>query len=208
MSKTWASPALRRTGDDGLVRPVGQPATFEYLIVFEKWRVGLRLISNVLLAAWVFLALPFGVALGHGTDCWTAGPGYTVSCGFSSPIWHQDNDNLGNPIEKFQMAATFSQTDLGSFDWQSVTIMNSWQCGSCNPDYGPTYFYASNPYSAVTQASWWQCSSQRFDYWQYDTRAFSPNHNPTTLGTWLQQIAYNGCPDVATTSHALNVNAY
>lgn len=155
----------------------------------------------------MFTAFPTGIALAHGTECYTAGPGYTNNCGFIAAIWHQDNDGLGNLAEQFRMAATFSQTSYGSFDWVSVTIMDSWQCGDCLTQYGPTWFYASSPYSSVSQASWWQCNNS-LDYWQYDTRTWSQTHNPTIIGTWQQEIVYNGCGDPATSDHALNVNAY
>ncbi|HYR94242.1 MAG TPA: hypothetical protein VEP48_08560 [Methylomirabilota bacterium] len=165
----------------------------------------MRVIRTIALATLLILMFPTGVALAHGYDCWTAGPGYTVSCGDISAIVHQDNDYNGSLLDQFQTAATFSQAVYGSFDWQSIRIMNGYRPAGSEADFGQTWLYDSNG-GSVYQASWWVCA--HVDQVQYDSHSISA-HNPTLVGTWQQDVQYYSCLDLQHRSvHTLNVHAY
>jgi len=154
----------------------------------------------------LFAMLPIGLAAAHGDDCWTAGPGYTVTCG---PKAHSDNDIFGNLNDTFTMFARYSQSTYGSFDWLNIALGSGWQQTGSDAQYDRVYIYQSNGGGSTTTVfytDWWTC--KRIDSIQYDELVVYPNHNATLQGTWYQRTYVNGCLQTERGVHALVVNAY
>jgi hypothetical protein len=162
----------------------------------------MRIIRWALSLFLVFAMLPVGIVAAHGYECWTAGPGYRLSCG---PKYHEDRDPFsGSFVESFYMTARYAQWVYGSFEWEGLRLTGGVAGPDTYAEYGNTYLYTGGG-SHVYFTDWWLC--KRVDSIQYDDLTISAS-NPTTLGTWHQDVYINSCLQTERGVHVINVHAY
>lgn len=166
----------------------------------------LRLARYALAIVASFAMLPAGLAAGHGYNCWTAGPGYSVTCG---PVGHTDNNWLPpyNALYSFDTYIRYSQWVYGSFDWDGLRIMNGVSYTG-DGEFADTTVYQDNGNGSSTSvyySTWWMCKG--VGTIQYDDLSISA-HNGTRQGTWYQWVHISSCWDTAKSAHVMNVNAY
>lgn len=146
--------------------------------------------------------LPLGVVAAHGYDCWTAGPGYRLSCG---PKYHEDRDPFtGSFLDSFYMTARYAQWVYGRFEWEGLRLTGGVAAPDGFAEFGTAYVYTGGG-STIYYTDWWLC--KRVESIQYDDLTISAS-NPTTYGTWQQNVYVSSCLQAERGIHVINVNAY
>jgi hypothetical protein len=171
-----------------------------------KDQMVLRILRYAIAVIASLAMLPAGLAAAHGYDCWTAGPGYSLTCG---PKSHTDYAAVSPypALYSFDTFIRYSQWSLGNFDWDGIRIMNGTSYTG-DGEFADTTVYQENGGGGATTVyytTWWLCKG--VGTIQYDDLSITA-HNGTTSGTWYQWVYASMCADPTRGTHTMNVYAY